>query len=196
MGKGLESNTKQMKKEDKKISEKLNSVLASLQPYGNWRDVKKNLRQDAQDKSRKFPLSLLSGGKKHNTFLYTTQQNTCLINQEVWPIFSRKATVIQPYFKIVFTWWMHIKCLTWMKHNLKEILQGETALTLFHPTLLSIAHYTFWQQAQLPIAWYGHWCTSSHGSGLHGCSITAITSQKNSRLEGIRRDSCWNQASS
>lgn len=42
MGKGLGSNTKQMKKEDKKISEKSNSVLASLQPYGNRRDVKKN----------------------------------------------------------------------------------------------------------------------------------------------------------
>lgn len=48
------------KKRIKKISERLNSVLASLQPYGNWRDVKKVLRQDAQDKGGKFSL-LLSG---------------------------------------------------------------------------------------------------------------------------------------
>lgn len=48
------------KKRIKKISERLNSVLASLQPYGNWRDVKKVLRQDAQDKDGKFSL-LLSG---------------------------------------------------------------------------------------------------------------------------------------
>lgn len=48
------------KKRIKKISERLNLVLASLQPYGNWRDVKKVLRQDAQDKGGKFSL-LLSG---------------------------------------------------------------------------------------------------------------------------------------
>lgn len=75
-----------MKKEDKKISERLNSALASLQPYGNWRDVKKILRQDAQDKGGKFPSLLLSEEKKilkkkkeKKRFFYTTQQNTCQI---------------------------------------------------------------------------------------------------------------------
>lgn len=154
--------------------------------------LKKILRQDAQEKGRKFPCHYCQEKKKQH-LLYSTAEH--LSDQEVWPIFSRKATVIQPYIKTVFNWWMYIKCLTWRKQNLKGILQRETVLTLFHPTLLSIAHYTFWQQEQLQIAWYGHWCMSSHGSVLHGCSITAITSQKNSRLEGIRRDSCWNQVS-
>lgn len=83
--------------------------------------------------------------KKRKVFIYKTAAH--LSDHGVHLNFSKKATMTQLHFEIVYTWSDTFeKSLLDMSQSLKKNLQGKTILTLFCSTALSTAWYSFWQQ--------------------------------------------------